>query len=96
MNTRELIKILSERNGRSQKNVKVMYNHVISGFRKELSAHHRFTIPGLGTFGVREHNHRKGYNPLLKAKILIPRKIVGYFRSARALKEAINREQGDE
>jgi len=96
MNTREVVKILSERTGRPQSATRIMYNHVLTAFRKQLTAHDKFSVPGLGTFGVQERSHRKGYNPQLKKMVLLPRKIVAFFKPARALKEMVNREQGHE
>lgn len=96
MNTREVVKILAQRTGRSQNATRVMYNHVLAVFRKQLSTHDKFSIPGLGTFGVQERSHRKGYNPKLKKMVLLPRKIVAFFKPARALKEMVNKGQGHE
>jgi len=96
MNTREVVKILAERTGRSQSATRVMYDHVLAVFRKQLTAHDKFSIPGLGTFGVQERSHRKGYNPKLKKMVLLPRKIVAFFKPARALKKMVNEERDHE
>ncbi len=89
MNTREVIKRISRRMNTTEKETRVLYQHGMGVFTDHLVRHNRFTIPQLGTFGTVEKKERQGYNPHNKEKISIPRKIVAFFKPARAFKEAV-------
>ena len=91
MNTSELIKILSERLNKPQSEIKSTFNSVIAVLKEKLVKHNSFRIPSFGTFDIAERKHRKSYNPHFKKMMLVPQKIVGVFRPAKALRENINK-----
>ncbi len=89
MNTREVLKRISRRMNSSEKETRTLYQHSMAVLGEHLANRKSFTIPQLGTFGTVERKERQGFNPHDKKKISIPRKIVAFFKPARAFKEAV-------
>ncbi|HED10563.1 MAG TPA: HU family DNA-binding protein [Caldithrix abyssi] len=89
MNTREVLKRISQRMNRPEKETRTLYRHSVGVITDHLANQKSFTIPQLGTFGTVERKERQGYNPHHKKKMSIPRKMVAFFKPARAFKEAV-------
>jgi DNA-binding protein HU-beta len=87
MNTSEIVKILSEKTQKPQKEVKEIFKSVMGIFKEHLSNQDRFTIPGFGTFDTAARSPRRSYNPHYKKMMLLPKKITAAFRPSKALRE---------
>jgi len=86
VNNNELIKSLSERTGQSQREIRRLLGHITEIFRKTIDEDLRFTIPRLGTFGVRI---RKAYHPHLKKYMILPPKRIVSFNTSSVLKNSV-------
>ncbi len=91
MNTSEVIRELAKRLDKPQSEIQRQLTSVVDVFRKFLSENTRFMIPNFGTFDTEERKTRKAFNPHYKKMMVIPAKIVGVFRPAKALKDETNR-----
>jgi nucleoid DNA-binding protein len=89
MNTKEIIKSLSERLQKPEEEVTNIFKFTIETFREHLINHNYFSLPKFGTFDISERNHHKAYNPHYKKVMLIPNKVVALFRPSKALKENV-------
>ena len=89
MTKAELIETVA-RNSRQQKKVVAMtldltFEQIARAIRKDK----RFWMPGFGTFSVRRHRARKGFNPHTNATMTIPAARTIGFRPAPRLKDSL-------
>ena len=92
MNNSEFIKRMSEKTGRSQREIRRLLGHITEIIRKTLDEDLRFTIPGLGTFGTRIRQKRKAYHPLLKKYMILPPKRIISFSASSILRKNVKGE----
>lgn len=90
MNTSEVIMILSQRMGRSQRETHKTLTATVDKLTDVLAADTGFTIPGFGTLITRWRRARRAYNPASKAIVWLPSVKTVHFRSALALKQKIS------
>ncbi len=96
MNNSEVVKLLSERMGKSQGEIKRLMKLIIGGLRKALDEGRQFNIPSLGTFSSTMRKERKAYNPRDKNMMILPKKQVVTFRPGTALKNKVKQEGVDD
>jgi DNA-binding protein HU-beta len=89
MTKAELIETLA-RTTRQQKKivartVEMTFDQIARAIRKDK----RFSMPGFGTFSVRQRKARPGYNPYEKIRIKIPASRTVGFRPAPKLKNGL-------
>lgn len=94
MNTAEVIRLLSQRLNKPQKEVKSLLERIIEAFRKVLDSGKRASIPKFGTFYSIERKSRLSFNPGIKKKMELPPKVIPAFRPSAILKNKVN--SGDE
>jgi len=74
----------------SQKNLVEIFNATFDTLIDVLEKEEKFTIPGFGTFKIKERKEREGFNPKTREKMIIKAsKSVG-FKLAPKLKERLN------
>jgi nucleoid DNA-binding protein len=89
MTKAELIEAVA-RNSKQHKKVVAMtldltFDQIARAIRKDK----RFWMPGFGTFSVRRHRARKGFNPQTNAAMTIPAARTIGFRPAPRLKDSL-------
>lgn len=89
MTTSEIVKELSLKFKLPQTEVKKLLTSTVAVLKEHLVNHENFTLPGFGTFDVKERKQRKSYNPHYKKRMLLPKKIVAVFRTSKRLQEQI-------
>ncbi len=89
MNSSEIIKRLSERLGKSQREIRLLLKHSNEVFKKTLDVDFSFTIPKLGTFRTHSRQERKSYNPHYKKIVMLPPKRVVLFYPSSVLKDRV-------
>ena len=62
----------------------------IEGIQAGLKKQGKVALVGFGTFSAKKRAARTGINPLTKAAINIPAKIVASFKAGSKLKDALN------
>jgi len=97
MNYRELIDQLSNKTGRSKKEVKELLGVTVEKLSEQLAEGYGVSIPDLGTFTTKTSEEKKVYNPHYEDYIMVPPKRTAEFSPASGLKESLKFvEDGDE
>ena len=92
MNKSDLILKLQDRNDfLSKKDIEDSLNNLIDYISYSLSKNARIEIRGFGSFSVRKRKKRLARNPRSGKSISVPEKYHPYFRSSKALKEALKK-----
>ncbi|MDZ5723167.1 HU-related DNA-binding protein HupN [Bacillus sp. SXabc123] len=89
MNKTELIAKMAEKQGVSKKEAVPSVEKVFDTISEALKSGEKVSIPGFGTFEVRERAARKGRNPQTGEEIDIPATKAPAFKAAKALKDAV-------
>ncbi|MDL2212062.1 HU family DNA-binding protein [Erysipelotrichaceae bacterium OttesenSCG-928-M19] len=89
MNKTELVAYVAEKSNLSKKDAQVAVEAVIDGISSSLKKGDKVSIPGFGSFDVRERAARKGVNPATGKPMDIPAsKSVG-FKVGKQLKDSL-------
>lgn len=89
MNKTELVAFVAEKTELSKKDAQVALEAVIEGISTSLQDGDKVSLPGFGSFDVRERAARKGVNPATGKPMDIPAsKSVG-FKVGKQLKESL-------
>ena len=95
MNKKEMAARLAKQTGLSQaKSIEVL-NAIFDGdptkgiIASELESGNKVTIPGFGTFGIKERAPRTGTNPSTGRKISIPARSYAFFKPGKTLRERL-------
>lgn len=90
MNKKEIIEQIAESTGLSRTDAGRALDAVIDSITNSLSRGDSVSIPGFGTFLVRERPARKGRNPQTGAEIDLPAANIAAFRPSTKLKTVID------
>jgi len=89
MTKAELIEVLARATRQQKKivatTVEMTFDQIARAIRKDK----RFWMPGFGTFSVRRHKPRAGFNPRTKTAMTIPAARTVGFRPAPKLKKGL-------
>ena len=89
MNKTELIAFVAEQTGLSKKEAQGAVDAVVEGISSSLKKGDKVSVPGFGTFEVRERAARKGINPATGEPLdIAASKSVG-FKVGKQLKESL-------
>lgn len=93
MNKRQLSAAVAKKVGLSQTKAAAVIDAVFNAdsgvIANELNRGGKVTIPGFGTFKVRQREARTGTNPATGARISIPSRSYAAFRAGKTLKERL-------
>ncbi|MFC1481028.1 HU family DNA-binding protein [Candidatus Neomarinimicrobiota bacterium] len=87
MNHSEIVRILSDRTGMTQKDVKQLMSGIVKSLGDVLGEYKGYSIPELGTFGTHVRDERKAYSIPDGRNMMIPPKRLVYFGPATDLKD---------
>jgi nucleoid DNA-binding protein len=93
LNTSDIVKLMAERLGKTQTEVKTDLETTLAIFKKHFGKEEGFTLPGLGTFRVTLKDKRKSYNISKGENVLLPKKQVLEFSPSTTLKETTKDKQ---
>lgn len=93
MNTTDIVKLMAERLGKSQAEVRADLDSTLEVFTKHFGREEGFTLPGFGTFRVTLKDKRKSYNISKGENVLLPKKQVLEFSPSTTLKETTKDKQ---
>lgn len=91
MNKTDLIKVVAEQVGLTQKDVAAVFDAAIEVVTKTLKKGEEVSVAGLGKFVVKNRAARTSVNPRTKEVIKVPASKAPTFRAAKALKDAVNK-----
>lgn len=90
MNKREIVAAVAEQGGLSTGQAESAVDAALGAIASALAAGDAVSIPGFGTFEVRERAARSGRNPQTGAPLEIPATKAPAFKPATALKRSVN------
>lgn len=85
MNKTELIASMAEKAGMTKVDAKKALEAFLCSVEGELKAGNKVSLPGFGTFSVKERPARTGINPLTKESITIAAKKMAKFKAGSNL-----------
>ncbi len=86
----EMVKIISDKTGISQKQVSECLNAFTETVTEKLAEGDKIQLTGFGTFMTRKRESREGRNPGTGEKITIPAGVTPVFKAGKVLKEKVN------
>ena len=89
MNKEDLVKLVSEKTGITQKAAEQVQKAVIELFSSTLEKGEQISLVGFGSFKVVERAAREGRNPITGEKIQIPASNTVKFTPSKSLKERV-------
>ncbi len=90
MNKKELVAAVADGTGLAQVAVAEAVDGVLETIAARLAAGESVTIPGFGTFEVRERSARTGRNPRTGEVLDIAASRVAAFKAGKALRDRLN------
>ncbi len=90
MNKGELIKVMAEKAGFSQKDAAAAYEAFVCAVTEALKAGEKVQLVGFGTFEVKEVAAKTGINPQTKAPVQIAACKKPVMKFGKAYKDIIN------
>ena len=90
MNKRELVEAVAAETGMSRSAAAETVDAVLETVTASLAAGEAVSVPGFGTFEVRQRAARTGRNPRTGGTIEIAASRVPAFRAGKALRDAVN------
>ena len=91
MNKLEIVKVVADDSGLTQKEVAGVLDAVISTIIDELKKGEEVNIAGFGKFVVKNRAARTSINPRTKEEIRVPASKAPTFRAGKQFKEAVNK-----
>ena len=90
MNKTELVEAVADKTSLSRSTAAVAVEAVLEAVAASLAAGEPVTVPGFGTFDVRERSARTGRNPRTGEAIQVAASRVPTFRAGKPLRDAVN------
>ncbi|MBE5738116.1 MAG: HU family DNA-binding protein [Clostridiales bacterium] len=91
MNKLEIVKVVAEDTGLTQKEVNAVVDSVVAAIIAELKKGHDVNIAGFGKFAVKKRAARVSINPRTKQPIDVPASKAPTFKAGKQFKEAVNK-----
>jgi len=86
MTKAEIAKLVANKTGISKKMAAKTVDIFLECVKDALRKREKVSIVGFGTFDTKVKRRRSGRNPRTRTSIVIPEKIVPYFKACRSLK----------
>lgn len=90
MNKTELVKVIADELGLTQKDVTAVLDKLVEVTTGALKKGQEVSLPGLGKFAVAKRAARTSMNPRTKELVKVPARKAPVFKAAKALKDAVN------
>ncbi len=90
MTKQELVDFIAAKAGLSKADAGRALDATMEGITAGLKKDGKVALVGFGTFSAKKRAAREGINPLTKAPLKIPAKVVASFKAGSKLKDAIN------
>ena len=91
MNKIDIVKVVAQESGLTQKEVAGVVDSVIATIITELRKGQEVNIAGFGKFVVKKRAARTSINPRTKQPINVPASKAPTFRAGKQFKEAVNK-----
>lgn len=90
MTKADLVEEISQKTGLSKKDTGVLVNEIINNIRQALTEGDKVELRGFGSFKVKARRPRRARNPRTGESVMVPAKLVPYFKASNELKARVN------
>jgi integration host factor subunit beta len=90
MTKAELVEVIAARTGVSKKDTGVVVNLILDNISRALEASDKVELRGFGSFKVKSRRSRTARNPRSGDSVMVPAKLVPYFKASNELKARLN------
>jgi integration host factor subunit beta len=90
MNKSQLVEVLSQRVGLTQKRAERVLNIIFDSMADALGDDERIEVRGFGSFMVKQYDSYTGRNPKTGQTIEVPPKKLPFFKVGKELKERVD------
>lgn len=91
MNKIELVKVVADKTGLTQKEVSTVVEEMLNTVVADLAKGNEVAIAGFGKFVVKTRAARESINPRTKEVIKVPACKAVAYKPSKAIKEAVNK-----
>ena len=93
MTKAELVELIATETGVSKKDTAIIVNLILENISRALETSDKVELRGFGSFKVKSRRSRAARNPRSGDSVMVPAKLVPYFKASNELKARLN---GDE
>lgn len=94
MTKAELVEIIANETGVSKKDTGIIVNMILENISRALESSDKVELRGFGSFKVKSRRSRTARNPRSGDSVMVPAKLVPYFKASNELKARLNLEPG--
>ncbi len=92
MTKAELVEMIAGVTGVSKKDTAVIVNMILENISRALESSDKVELRGFGSFKVKSRRSRTARNPRSGDSVMVPAKLVPYFKASNELKARLNGE----
>ena len=90
MTKAELVEVIAAKTGVSKKDTGVVVNLILDNISRALESSDKVELRGFGSFKVKSRRSRTARNPRSGDSVMVPAKLVPYFKASNELKARMN------
>jgi len=90
MTKAELVEVIAAETGVSKKDTGVVVNLILENISRALESSDKVELRGFGSFKVKSRRSRTARNPRSGDSVMVPAKLVPYFKASNELKARMN------
>jgi integration host factor subunit beta len=90
MTKAELVESIASATGVSKKDTGIMVNMILDNIGRALVNNDKVELRGFGSFKVKSRRSRMARNPRTGESVMVPAKLVPYFKASNELKARLN------
>ena len=95
MTKAELVEVIAAETGVSKKDTGVVVNLILENISRALESSDKVELRGFGSFKVKSRRSRTARNPRSGDSVMVPAKLVPYFKASNELKARLNDGEAD-
>ncbi len=96
MTKAELVEIIANETGVSKKDTGTIVNMILDNISRALETSDKVELRGFGSFKVKSRRARTARNPRSGDSVMVPAKLVPYFKASNELKARLNDQSAGE
>jgi integration host factor subunit beta len=90
MTKAELVEAIAAQTGVSKKDTGIVVNLILDNISRALESSDKVELRGFGSFKVKSRRSRTARNPRSGDSVMVPAKLVPYFKASNELKARLN------
>ena len=90
MTKAELVEVIAAQTGVSKKDTGIVVNLILDNISRALESSDKVELRGFGSFKVKSRRSRTARNPRSGDSVMVPAKLVPYFKASNELKARLN------